>query len=107
MTINSRQKGKRAELEVARILREHGYDCRRGCQYNGSDGSADVVGLPGIHLEIKRVERLNLSGAMSQAIADCKENIPTVWHRKNNEQWLVTMRAEDWLSLYKDWEVHQ
>ena len=105
--MNSKQKGARGERELAGILREHGYDCRRGQQYCGANGDADVIGLPGIHIESKRVERLNLSDAMSQAIADCKENIPTVWHRKNNEQWLVTMRAEDWLSLYKEWEVHE
>ena len=105
--MNSKQKGARGERELASLLREHGYDCRRSQQYCGANGDADVIGLKGIHIECKRVERLNLSDAMSQAIADCKENIPTVWHRKNNEQWLVTMRAEDWLSLYKDWEVHQ
>ena len=105
--MNSKQKGARGERELAGILREHGYDCRRGQQYCGANGDADVIGLPGIHIESKRVERLNLSEAMSQAIAGCKENIPTVWHRKNNEQWLVTMRAEDWLSLYKEWEVHE
>ena len=33
---NSRQKGKRGELEIARILRDYGYrDCRRGQQYSG------------------------------------------------------------------------
>lgn len=106
MTINSKQKGKAGEREIAKLLREHGYDARRSQQYCGANGDADVIGLPGIHIESKRTERLNLSDAMSQAISDSKENIPTVWHRKNHEEWLVTMRAKDWLSLYKDWEVH-
>ena len=82
--MNSKQKGARGERELAGILREHGYDCRRGQQYCGANGDADVIGLPGIHIESKRTERLNLSNAMSQAISDCKETIPTVWHRKNN-----------------------
>lgn len=105
--MNSKQKGARGERELASLLRERGYDCRRSQQYCGANGDADIIGLKGIHIESKRVERLNISDAMSQAISDCKENIPTVWHRKNNEQWLVTMRAEDWLSLYKEWEVHE
>ena len=104
--MNSKQKGARGERELAGILREHGYDCRRGQQYCGANGDADVIGLPGIHIESKRTERLNLSNAMSQAIADSKENIPTVWHRKNNEQWLVTLSAENFLKIYADWEVH-
>ena len=48
--INSRRKGKAGELEWARLCREHGYDCRRGQQFSGSNGDADVVGLPGIHI---------------------------------------------------------
>lgn len=43
---NSRQKGARGERELARILREYGYDCRRGQQYCGANGDADVVGFP-------------------------------------------------------------
>ena len=48
MCVNSREKGKRGELELARALRALGYDCRRGQQYSGKNGDADVVGLPGI-----------------------------------------------------------
>ena len=33
--MNSRQKGKRGELELAKVLREHGYETRRGQQYSG------------------------------------------------------------------------
>lgn len=62
-----REKGKRGERELAGILRDYGYDTRRGQQFCGSDGSADVVGLPGIHIECKRVEKLNLLEAMEQA----------------------------------------
>ena len=46
----SRDKGKRGERELAGKLREYGYDCRRGQQYAGANGDADVVGLPGIHI---------------------------------------------------------
>ena len=102
---NSRSKGKRGELELAKKLRDYGYDCRRGQQYCGSNGDADVIGLPGIHIECKRVERLDLYGAMAQAIADSSGNKPTVMHRKNNSDWLVTMRLSDWVELYREWEA--
>lgn len=101
--MDSRKKGKRGELEFSKVCREHGYEARRGQQYNGIEGD-DVVGLPGIHIEVKRVESLNIEKAMSQSKADAKGDIPIVAHRKNNHEWLITMRAEDWFSLYRDWE---
>lgn len=105
MAINSRQKGARGERELSSKLKEYGYDTRRGQQYCGSNGDADVVGLPGIHIECKRVERLNLYDALAQARSDAKdEEIPTVFHRKDRSEWLVTMSMDDWMKLYKDWE---
>ena len=102
----SREKGKRAERELANILKDYGYDTRRGVQYNGADGSADVVGLPGIHIESKHVERLNIYDAMAQAISDAREGeIPAVFHRKNNDYWKVTMKLEDFMKIYKEWEA--
>lgn len=96
-----REKGKRGELELAHILQGYGYKCRRGQQYCGANGDADVVGLPGIHIECKRVERLNLKDAMKQAVADAlPDEKPAVFHRMNREPWLVTMRLEDWMKLY-------
>ena len=63
----------------------------------------DLTGLPGIHIEVKRVERLNLEEAMRQSIRDAerfKDGWPCVVHRKNRFPWLVTMRLMDWLTLY-------
>lgn len=101
--MNSRQKGAEGERELSRILREYGYNCRRGQQYCGANGDADVVGLPGVHIECKRVERLNISEAMKQAVRDADiAKIPAVFHRKNRERWLVTMRLEDWIEMYAE-----
>lgn len=105
--MNSKRKGKNGELEFSRICREQGYDCRRTAQYCGNTGdAADVTGLPGIHVEVKRVERLNVSEAMGQAIRDAKSgDIPLVAHRRSHEPWLATMRLEDWFELYREWEA--
>lgn len=101
--MNSRQKGAGGERELSRILREHGYNCRRGQQYSGANGDADVIGLPGVHIECKRVERLNLSEAMKQAVRDAEAvEVPAVFHRKNREEWLVTMRLDDWIKMYAE-----
>lgn len=102
MTINSRKKGKMGELELAKELRKYGFEARRGQQYCGGNGDADVIGVPGLHLEVKRVERLNVEKALQQAERDSQEGkIPVVMHRANHEKWKVTMRLDDFMKIYK------
>lgn len=107
---NSRRKGKVGELEVVRLCKAEGYDVHRSAQFcgNNESGAADVVGLPGIHIEVKRVEHLNLDDALAQATRDAGKttgNIPAVFHRKNGTGWKVTMGADDWFKLYREWEA--
>ena len=89
--------------ELAAILKSYGYeDSRRGQQYCGSNGDADVVGLPGIHIECKRVEKLNIYDAVEQSKNDARTGeMPVVMHRKNRKEWLVTMPLDDWMKLYE------
>ena len=102
--MNSRDKGCRGERERANKLKEYGFDCRRGQQFCGANGDADVVGLDGIHIEVKRTERLSLYDALSQAKSDAREGeMPVVVHRKNNCEWVVVQPLEDWIALYKEW----
>lgn len=106
MAVNSRAKGAAGERELARKLNEYGFSTRRTVQYNGKteEGQADLVGLEGIHIECKRVERLNIYDALAQAIHDAKYGeMPAVFHRKNHSEWLVTMRLQDWMDLYKEY----
>lgn len=92
--VNSRTKGKRGELELRDVLREEGWvHAQRGQQRSGLE-QADVVGGPeGIHFEVKRVERLDLRGAVAQARQDAGEGeLPVVAHRRDRERdWLVTL----------------
>lgn len=98
----SREKGKRGERLFAKLLREHGYDAKRGVQYQGSPDSPDVVGLPGVHTEVKFVEKLNLHSAMEQSKRDAGEDeMPIVAHKRSREEWLVTMRFEDFIEIFK------
>lgn len=103
---NSKNKGKSGELEVAHILQEHGYDARRTNQYCGSTGDAsDVVGMDGVHLEVKRQERSMIYPWMAQAIRDSEANpekpMPLVVHRQSRQEWLAIMRFEDFISLHQ------
>lgn len=101
--INSKQKGARGEREWASFCKDQGYEVRRTQQYCGNTGdAADCIGLPGIHQEVKRVEKLNINDAMKQADRDCKEKIPIVAHKRNNGDWLVTMKAEHWFNFYRE-----
>ena len=86
-------------MELAHILQEYGYDVQPGRSRSYGE-EPDVTGLPGIHIECKRVERLNISTAMAQAVRDSErfgDGLPAVFHRRSREPWLVTMRLSDWL----------
>lgn len=92
-------------MEFAKLCSEHGFNSRRTQQYCGNTGdAADIVGLPGIHVEVKRVEALNINKAMEQSERDAHEKgdneIPIVAHRKNRTDWLITMKASDWLPMF-------
>lgn len=100
--MNSREKGASGERSLAHVLQGYGFEARRGCQFSGANGDADVVGLPGIHIECKRVERLNIYEAVEQSKRDAREGeLPAVFHRKNRKEWLVTMPLTEWMKIYK------
>ena len=104
MPINSKRKGKVGELELATILRSHGWHAaRRGVQYEGSPNSPDVVGVPGIHFERKRVRSLQIYPAIAQARADAGEALPVVSFRGNGvgKAELAILTLEDFLGLLK------
>ena len=100
---SSQRKGANGERELANRFKEYGFEVRRGQVFNHE---SDMVGLKGIHPEVKRVEKLNVWAAMEQAVTESlirKDGVPTLFHRRNREDWLVTMRLSDWIELYKDW----
>lgn len=99
--MNSRQKGKRGELEWAHFLTDKGYPARRGVQFSGSPDSPDVVcgQLSGFHFEVKRREAGNPFPWLKQAISECGGKTPVVAHRRNDEEWMIIMRADDFLKL--------
>lgn len=100
----SQRKGAAGERELGKLLEKEGYPVQRGGMSFGE--VPDLYGLPGIHIEVKRVERLNLSEAMEQAVQDARkfgDGAPTVFHRKNREDWMVTMKLENWIWLFRGW----
>lgn len=99
MAINSRQKGKRGELEAAaewnRLVPKA--MARRSQQHSGTESASDLIapGTPHLWLEVKRVERgLNLHAVMEKSREQCGELCPVVLHRQNEQEWLVTFPLE-------------
>lgn len=100
----SRNKGAAGERELARKLelalklpKGTLYRSRQFCGAGGDHG--DVLGLPGVHIECKRTERLNLYAALKQAINDAGDNIPVVFHRKNLEPWVAILEIDNLLQF--------
>ena len=103
--MNQQRKGRAGELELVRVLNCHGIQAEPG-QAVSYGKTPDVVGVKGIHVEVKRVEKLNVPEAMQQSIWDSEkfgDGLPALFHRRNRSPWLVTMRLEDWVKLYEIW----
>ena len=101
---SSQRKGAQGERELAAYLAENGIQTERGGYCFGE--KPDLMGMDGIRVEVKRVERLNVLEAMKQAAKDAEkfqDGIPAVFHRRNRSPWLVTMCLRDWLDLYRRW----
>jgi Holliday junction resolvase len=99
--MNSCDKGKRGERELARFLVDHGHPARRGQQFSGGPDSPDVIceSLP-FHFEVKRTERLRLHEAMQQATNDAKPgSVPVVAYRRNGGDWLAILPMTALLEL--------
>lgn len=98
----SQRKGADGERELAAVLREYGYEIKRGGSMSFGE-VPDLVGLPGIHVEVKRREQVRLSEWMQQAETDSKrfrDGMPVVFHRRSREGWRVTMNLADFMRLY-------
>lgn len=102
----SQSKGKRGEVELVELLRREGFPVVRGASQSYGH-EPDLSGLPGVHVECKRNERLNIWEAMEQSERDAdrfQDGFPSVFFRRNRSHWLVTMRLTDWLHLYRAWK---
>ena len=97
----SRNKGKRGENEAAKALGALlGLPVRRTVQYSGRrSGEADLAGLEGLSIEVKRCERLLLYDALEQAREtaerDGRDVKGLVLHRRNRHKWVACMYLED------------
>lgn len=93
----SREKGKRGEREVAKIIQKvvdeiYGENAPR-IQRNtlqSDKGGFDLVGLEDFAIEVKRHEKLNLKSWWRQTVKQAGEDkFPVLFYRQNNVPWNV------------------
>jgi hypothetical protein len=97
--LNSRQKGKRGELEARNYVREHWHSpqCIRSAQAGGAFAADLLNAGEGLHVEVKRRQRIAATHFMKQAEQDCGDmEVPVVLMREDNyPTWMVMFRIED------------
>ena len=98
MSKTSRTKGAVGEREVVSILRERGYDAKRSFQQIAGD-RADVTGLPGFGIEVKRAERLELWAALDQAAKAAGTDTPLLIFRRSRTEWQAALPLSDLLDI--------
>lgn len=102
MSATERRKGKSGELEVVHALHRHGWGFAERTSNGRHQGArGDIAhGPAGVHLEVKRHERLNVPKALDQAIADARAtDVPIVVHRPSRHEWMATLPLEELLPL--------
>lgn len=102
----SRDKGARGERAVATEYRLQGIECARVPNSGGLDTKGDIVGIPGVHCEVKSAGRLDIAAWMRQCEAEAPEGqVPALhWRlcrRGGSTGWYVNLTLDDFIDLLK------
>ena len=109
----AKQKGDQYERDLAQFFNEQcGISSHRTPLSGGGrkEALADLIGTPGIAIEAKRVEKINLTEFMAQAVKNCGNDLPVVITRRNKqsmENSYVFMRLHEWMALYRAFLTQQ
>lgn len=107
--MNSRSKGKRGELALRDLLLPYWPNATRNLDQHGSD-KRDHLHVADLHVQCKRVERLNIWAALDQAITEATDNrLPVLAFRRNwsasslpsRSLWFGAMELDELLPLLK------
>lgn len=86
------------------ILQDHGFRAQRTAPLQAAQGSldADVIGVEGHALEIKRCERVEIDKWCAQIETASKPtDVPCVVWRRSRQPWRIALPFEDFLALVK------
>ena len=111
-TINSKEKGKRAERQVAKMINETlNVNCRRTPNSGGLSIKGDIIDISPDSIahqfswEIKDRKQLRINDWWQQTTNDCPVNKIPVLVFKLNRHFFAMIRLEDLLGLLKEKEV--
>jgi len=109
----AKQKGDKYERDLAEYFNaECGLSSHRTPLSGGGrkEALADLLGTPGIAIEAKRVEKVNINEFMQQAVKNCGQDLPVVITRRSKqtlENSYVFMRLHEWMALYRAFLTQQ
>lgn len=100
----SKNRGRRGERMAAKLLESHGYTARRGVQYSGKTGAADVIceELAWLHIEVKFTEQFRLGSFIKQCEEDCQGKPWLILHKAARKPWLAIMQLASMGAWYKE-----
>lgn len=103
--INSRNKGKVNERELAKVLTDAGFEARRGLSQAGGAITADVVGVPGHWVEAKARKDHACLRFLDQAKRDAAKaglgEVPIAVLKENRSKWHVLVDLGVYLALLR------
>lgn len=101
--MNSRDKGKRGELEVVHYWHDLDFKCWRTPNSGGlTHSKGDINGVPGLHQEVKMQETVRIKEWIRQADEDCSPtDIPVVIWRTSRMPWRVDLELSDFGPIWK------
>lgn len=100
----SRRKGTKGEQMVATLYRDQGINAARVPNSGGLDTKGDLVGVPGVHVEVKMTAKLRMLEWMAQAEAEAPPGQTPAVHWRYCTQgrstgWYVTVPFDDFVDL--------
>lgn len=84
------------------MLRAAGWPhARRSADGRAQLGRGDILNGPqGVHIEVKRHERLNVPAALDQISRDADPlDLPVLIHRPSRHEWMATLPLDELLAL--------
>lgn len=97
----SRDKGHKYEREIAKELRELGFEYVETSRYASrklDNAKVDIYGMPMFNVQCKAVESLSAPHGLLKQMPD-DENYNVVFNKKNNKGTIVVMMKEDFYEI--------
>jgi hypothetical protein len=99
VTINSRMKGKRTELELVHVLQAFFPDARRYLEQCRTQSGRDIDGTPGFCFQLKAGKVPSWRKAYTEAAGSAGSDVPVGVTRENRDEFMVHLTLTDFLHL--------